>query len=94
MKKINCKHELNRKQEIEARRFRKVILEEDIASEREKQLLQRVTSLYYSFVQSGKNSFYKHVKENDIVVYSAFQRVGGMETLYRFISKFQIDWQN
>ena len=57
MKKINCKHELNRKQEIEARRFRKVILEEDIASEREKQLLQRVTSLYYSQVIFWEHSF-------------------------------------
>ena len=54
------------------------------------QLLQRVTSLYYSFIQSGKDSLYKFVKENDIVVYSAFQRVGGMEALYHFISKSQI----
>ena len=90
MKKINCKHELNRKQEIEARRFRKVILEEDVSSEWVMQLLQRVTSLYYSFIQSGKDSLYKFVKENDIVVYSAFQRVGGMEALYHFVSKSQI----
>ena len=89
MKKINCKHELNRKQEIEARRFRRVILE-DVSEERKEQLLKRVLDLYHSFIQSGEDSLYKYVKKNDIVVYSAFQRVGGMEALYRFISKFQI----
>lgn len=89
MKKINCKHGLDGKQEIEARRFRSVIMEETM--EKETILKNRVQKLVNEFVgQSLSPSFIMYLKENDIVVYSAFIRAGGLRTLYNYMLKNRI----
>lgn len=89
MRKINCKHGLDRKQEIEARRFRSVIMEETTAK---KEILnKRLQSLINGFVEQSKApSFIMYLKENDIVVYSAFMRAGGVRVLYDYMTKNRI----
>lgn len=89
MRKINCKHGLDRKQEIEARRFRSVIMEE--TTERKEMLNERLQNLLNEFIQNNKMpSYIMYLKENDIVIYSAFMRAGGLRTLYDYMRKNHI----
>lgn len=88
MKKINCKHGLDRKQEIEARRFKNVIIGK--TTEREDLLNKRLSRMFEEFIQTKNDSWYNYIKVNDIVIYSAFERAGGLEKLYQFMEKHNI----
>ena len=77
MKKINCKHGLERKQEIQARR-----LKEKISTGNYEEIFDRLKELYNEYKNQISGSFYDYIKENDIVIYSAFERAGGAAKLY------------
>lgn len=80
MKKMNCKHGLGRKEEIQARRLKDKILEEDIEV-----IGKRLVELYKSYGQPISGTFYfDYIKEKDLVLYSAFERTGGIIQMYYF----------
>lgn len=82
MKKINCRHGLGPKEEIQARRLKDKILQEDKTV-----IEERINPLYKSFSVKINGSFYEYVKKNDIVLYSAFERAGGIIKMYYFMGK-------
>ena len=76
MKKINCKNGLDHKQEIEARRLRKAL------EENSKVIEERLCKLYKNYgLTKTSGGFYTYIKENDIILYSAFERAGGVYQL-------------
>lgn len=75
--KMNCKHGLDRKQEIQARRLRQKIEEGNYGD-----LKERLFDLYSKYGLKICGSFYDYIKENDLVLYSAFERIGGIATMY------------
>ena len=91
MKKINCKNNLFKRQELEARKIRKVLIgaEEDVGNKIE----NRIKDLYDSFKLGCKNIgeqkkiyfFYEFVMRWDIVIYSAFQRIGGFAAFSKYV---------
>lgn len=83
MKKINCKHGLNPKEEIQARRLRVTIESAKVNSE----LRERIGGLYKEFKKNAKGSFYDYIKENDVILYSALERSGGIARMYDCLEK-------
>lgn len=68
-KKINCKHGLDKKQEIEARRLR-VKLEQG-----DEETLARYHKIYVAWCNSKQPHFADFLKEQDIICYSAYARI-------------------
>ena len=68
-KKINCKHELDKKQEIQARRLR-VKLEQG-----DEETLERYHKLYVAWCNSEQPHFADFLREQDIICYSAYVRI-------------------
>lgn len=68
-KKINCKHDLDKKQEIQARRLR-VKLEAG-----ENETLETYHRLYIAWWESKEPHFADFLKKQDIVYYSAYTRI-------------------
>ena len=67
-KKINCRHGLNERQELEARKLR-IKLEEG-----ESTTLELYNSLYKSWFSSNEPSFISFLIEKNMVYYSALKR--------------------
>ena len=68
-KTINCKHGLDRKQEIEARRLK------DKLEAREKETVTMFHNLYEEYKNSQSSyTFDEFLKERDMVAYSAYAR--------------------
>lgn len=86
MNKINCKQGLNPKEEIEARRLKDKIVEED-----KDVVVSRLLKLYKNYGKSISGSFYlDYIKEKDIILYSAFERAGGIIQMYHFAEECEI----
>ena len=68
-RKINCKHGLDKRQELQARRLR-VKLE---ASDSE--TLETYHKLYMEYLEAPRESFESFLKNKNIVYYSAISRV-------------------
>lgn len=85
MKKINCKHGLTSKEEIEARRLKSNILEGD-----GKIFEERFVSLYNTYKKQMNGGFYEYILKNDKVMYSAFERIGGIRRMYYYLSKYKL----
>jgi len=81
-KKINCKHGLDAKQEVTARRLSKKI--EDVDTE----TISLYRGLYKEYFLAPKESFESYLKRKDAVYYSAFiraaDRIGKFE-IYKYI---------
>lgn len=71
MKKIKCKHELDPREEIQARRLKDKILSED----KEVYLLLKNSFLIWSDRDNEMLSFEDYLKNKDKVLYSAYKRV-------------------
>ena len=71
LKKINCKHGLERRQEIEARLLRRR-LEQDPVDE---ETFLKVKEYFKEYKKSGKQTFFDFLKKKDIVMYSAMLRL-------------------
>lgn len=82
MKKINCKHGLERKQEIQARR-----LKEKICAGNYEEVCDKLKELYNEYKKQISGSFYNYLKEKDVVIYSAFERAGGIMKFYEVMNK-------
>ena len=80
-KKIHCKHGLERKQEIEARRLRQKLENNDY------QVLREYHMLWLEWARNPKKSFKEYLKEKDNVHYSAYMRacmsIGEKEIYYK-----------
>lgn len=83
MKKINCKHGLGPMDEIKARRLRQNIEDGNYAL-----LKERVTALHKEYSQNLGRSFYDYIREKDPVLYSAFERAGGIADLYDCLASY------
>ena len=68
IKHINCKHGLDKNQELEARRIRTKL------EARDNETLKVYNKLYMEHKEVGKGSFEEFLKEKDIVLYSAYER--------------------
>lgn len=68
-KKINCKHGLDRNQEIEARRLR-IKLEQG-----EEETLAKYHEIYVAWCKSKEPHFADFLKNQDIICYSAYVRI-------------------
>lgn len=69
VKKINCKHGLDKKGEIEARKVKRKIIE------REAEVIQRVRKLFEGYKNSKMPSFEDYLKRADQIYYSALKRL-------------------
>lgn len=69
MKKINCKHQLTREQEIKARRLR-VALEQ-----RSPEAVERIKELKRKWIVTNQTDFISFLFKEDIVCFSAVQRI-------------------
>ena len=69
MKKINCKHDLTKEQEIRARRLR-VALENQSP-----EAIDRVRTLKQKWIKTNQSDFVDFLFKEDIVCYSAVQRI-------------------
>ena len=85
MKKINCKHGLNPKEEIEARRLKKDILEG--YGEKFKERIIDLFNLYKVDMEGG---FYAYIFENDKILYSVFERIGGIKQMYLYLEEYDL----
>ena len=88
MKKINFKHGLDRKQEIEARRFKDVLVGR--SHNEEKILSERAHKIIFEFANSEYVHLKDYIKHNDVVVYSAIERAGGIKIFLEFVRKQKI----
>lgn len=85
MKKINCKHGLTNKEEIEARRLKKDVLEGD-----GKIFEERFVNLYNTYKKRMDGGFYEYILKNDKVLYSMFERIGGIRSMYYYLGKYKL----
>lgn len=91
MKKINCKHGLNPKEEISARRMKRVI--DGSSTDKEQELIIKIKEIYDFFtVNNPKHTknlvqLYNFIEEYDKVVYSAFERVEGYISFAKYVFK-------
>lgn len=85
MKKINCKHGLTPKEEIEARR-----LKDSALGENEEIFKERFIKLYKGYVKNIEGGFYEYILNNDKIVYSVFERIGGIKKLYIYLNKYNL----
>jgi len=82
LKKINCKHGLNPKEEIRARRLARNVIEGN-----EKEFKERMKKTYFEW-SSIKNkegvdkSYIEYLEEKDKVLYSVVKRLGGRFLFY------------
>jgi len=67
-KKTNCRHGLNRKQEIEARRIREKLEESD------KQIMAEYHKMWEEWNKKPYTSFAEYVKKHSLTYYSAYIR--------------------
>lgn len=85
MKKINCKHGLSHKEEIEARRLKKNAL-----GENEEIFKERLEKVYKQYSKNMEGGFYEYLLNNDKVVYSVFERIGGIREMYVYLNKYNL----
>ncbi len=83
-KKINCKHGLDKKQEIEARRLR-VKLEQG-----DEETLARYHKIYVVWRESKEPNFEEFLKKQDIICYSAYARITDEMTLSKIRVKIML----
>lgn len=91
MKKLNCKHGLEKKQELEARKIRRVLIGKK--EDENDAVKNRIKNLYNAFVFSNHKTiyvFYNYMQKNDVVLFSAFERIGGITKLSSYISENEI----
>lgn len=84
-KKINCKHGLDNKQEIQARRIRAKLEQGD------NETIVEYKNLWDEWFVEPKTSFLEFLQKKDLVYYSAYIRasqIHGMATIYYKISNF------
>lgn len=86
MKKFNCKEGLDKRQELEARKLRRILIGEK--EDENYELENRVKNIYKSFKKEEPiEHFYIYIMKKDIALFSAFERTGKIESLYKFMSE-------
>lgn len=83
VKQTNCKHGLNKMQEIRARRLRCKL------EEGEKETIEQYNKFWQEWHSAHGVSFSTYLKENDVVFYSAYVRAcqqKGEQVIYRQIA--------
>ena len=88
MKKINCKHGLTHKEEIEARRLKKNALGEDEMVFKERFI--KAYKAYKAYSKNMESGFYEYLLNNDKVVYSVLERIGGIRVMYVYLNKYNL----
>lgn len=83
-KKINCKHGLDKKQEIEARRLR-VKLEQG-----DEETIETYHKLYVAWSNSKEQYFVDFLKRQDLIYYSAYARITDRMMLSRIRVKLML----
>lgn len=68
IKNINCKHGLDKKQELEARRIRKNL------EAREPETVKQYHDIFVEHKEKGEGTFEEYLMKKDIVLYSAYER--------------------
>lgn len=78
--KRNCKHGLDEKQEIQARRIKDILIDKVDKPEKKEEYIAKLKKLYNECFQQnkdiveGEEFFIGYLKEKDIVLYSAYIR--------------------
>lgn len=93
MRKVNCKNNLFPRQELEARKIRRILIGE--VEDTDNKVRKRIENLYKDFKfgyidkirQKDISLFYGFVMRWDIEVYSAFERVGGVSVFSEYVVK-------
>jgi len=85
MKKINCKHGLSPKEEIEARRLKENIMNGDGDIFKE-----RFVVLYNKYNIKMDGGFYAYILKYDKILYSVFERIGGIKQMYYYLEKYNL----
>jgi len=85
MKKIHCKHGLNAKEEIQARRLKTSVLEGE-----ERYFEERLKKVFNVYKTKRNESFYEYILNNDKVLYSVFERIGGIKKMYYYLEKYNL----
>lgn len=67
-KKINCKHDLDKKQEIEARRVRVKLENGDT------EVMQKYHHIWEQWFKAPSMSFDSYLRNSDVILYSAYVR--------------------
>lgn len=80
-KKINCKHGLDNKQEIQARRLRANLEQGD------KDVITEYKKLWEEWFDEPKMGFLEFLQKRDVVYYSAYIRAAQNQGLYVIYSK-------
>ena len=76
---------LNPNEEIEARRIKTNILEGD-----EEIFKKRIIDLFNIYNIKMDGGFYKYILNNDKVLYSVFERIGGIKQMYYYLDKYNL----
>ena len=83
-KKINCRHDLNETQELEARKLKKKLAEGDVAT------LQVYRDMFLEYVKNSSGPYVDFIKLKNPVYYSALisemERIGPKETYYKILN--------
>ena len=83
-KKINCKHDLDRAQELDARKLAKKLSQGDVET------LQVYRNMFLEYIKESKGPYIEFVKSKDPVYYSALireiRRAGPKETYHKILN--------
>lgn len=85
MRKINCKQGLTPKEELEVRRLKRNAL-----GENEELFRERLVKIYNEYIKNMEGGFYQYLLNNDKVVYSVFERIGGIKKMYFYLNKYNL----
>lgn len=85
MRKINCKHGLSPKEEIEARRIKTNVL-----AGNEEVFKDRIVKLFDVYKVKMYGGFYEYILNNDRVLYSVIERIGGIKQMYYYLDKYNL----
>lgn len=85
VKKINCKHGLTYKEEIEARRLKRNAL-----GDNEEIFKERLLKVYTEYSKNMNGGLYEYLLKNDKVIYSVFERLGGIRQMYVYLNKYNL----
>ena len=83
-KKINCRHNLSKTQELEARKLAKKLSQGDVET------LQIYRNMFFEYIKDSKGPYVEFVKEKDPVYYSALireiKRAGPKDTYNKILN--------
>ena len=85
LEKINCKHGLSPKEEIEVRRLKRSVLDGN-----EEVFKERIIELYKTYIINMNGGFYEYILKNDKILYSVFERIGGIKEMYCYLNKYDL----